>query len=195
VTLRYLDSLHQTQGSKDLRSLPRRSGLSPVITGVDLTDSAGREISAIHPMTTLQIHIRYESPMVLEDPRFDIAVEDGNGRRMFSLQTAAQLGKLPTLASSGSVICHVPRFPLMPGRYYMTFGYVSRRIQVDLLDRAKQIDVVEGDAFGSGRLPPRSHGPFLVDAVWDVAKPNESTGDRPSAGDFVAGRLASQSGS
>ena len=90
------------------------------------------------------------------------------GQRLFFLQTEFQYGRYPDLDAVGEVSCHVPFLPLLPGRYFVSLGCASSGEQLDLVDRACFLDVTQSDVFGTGRLPPKTHGTFLVDAVWDV---------------------------
>ena len=67
-----------------------------------------------------------------------------------------------TLSTNGKIRCHVSKLPLLPGRYsFNVFCQVGMEI-ADWVLNAYTIEVVEGDFFGTGRLPPPSSGDLLV---------------------------------
>jgi len=66
----------------------------------------------------------------------------------------------------GEVICEVPRLPLAPGRYDVNINATVNEVLADWVRGVRQLEVVGGDFFGSGRLPPQTHGGFLTAQRW-----------------------------
>src|SRR5262245_21647879 len=72
------------------------------------------------------------------------------------------------IPSSGRFTCRIERFPLSPGQYHLTlFCRVNGEI-ADWVQHAALVIVEEGDFYGTGRLPPSSHGGLLVAQDWNV---------------------------
>jgi homopolymeric O-antigen transport system ATP-binding protein len=72
------------------------------------------------------------------------------------------------LLPGGRILCRIPRLPLLPGVYTCSMWIkVGEVMQDDVTDAAK-ITVVEGDYFGTGKLPPVRNGEFLVQHQWSV---------------------------
>ena len=69
----------------------------------------------------------------------------------------------------GKFVCRFSKFPLTPGAYHLTLGCDTNSTQADEIKDAATIHVVEGDYYGSGKLPPRGYGLFAVPHEWDVA--------------------------
>jgi lipopolysaccharide transport system ATP-binding protein len=70
------------------------------------------------------------------------------------------------LAADGTFTCTIPRLPLSPGHYTISvYCEIDGRV-ADWVQHAAVLEVVEGDFFGTGRLPSDAHGTFYVDHRW-----------------------------
>lgn len=70
------------------------------------------------------------------------------------------------LSAAGALTCEIPRLPLSPGHYTISvYCEVDGKV-ADWVEHAAVLEVVEGDFFGTGRLPSQSHGSFYVDHRW-----------------------------
>ena len=79
------------------------------------------------------------------------------------------------LSRGTRLLCRVPRLPLQPGVYSFTIWCTVGDNLEDFVADAGKLAVAEGDYFGTGKLPPREIGDFIV-AQLDSA----SSGDLPS---------------
>jgi lipopolysaccharide transport system ATP-binding protein len=70
------------------------------------------------------------------------------------------------LPARGRIVCRIPRLPLVPGRYPFDLWCKLDEAVADWLRPAAAIEVVSGDFFGTGRLPPRDGGDILLDHCW-----------------------------
>jgi lipopolysaccharide transport system ATP-binding protein len=71
-----------------------------------------------------------------------------------------------TVPTEGAFVCRIKNLPLPPAAYYLGFSIVRHGVPVDGLSEAVEMIVAEGDFFGSGEVPPISHGVCLVNAEW-----------------------------
>ena len=72
------------------------------------------------------------------------------------------------LPNSGTFICRIHKLPLPVSSYRIAYGinlYQDGKC-IDAIQDAIELTVIEGDFFGSGILPPFSHGVCLVEASW-----------------------------
>jgi lipopolysaccharide transport system ATP-binding protein len=70
---------------------------------------------------------------------------------------------------SGEVSCRIDQLPLTSGNYKINiFAAVNGEI-ADWVRDAAAFEVQNADFFGSGRMPPLSHGHFLVSHSWSVS--------------------------
>jgi lipopolysaccharide transport system ATP-binding protein len=69
---------------------------------------------------------------------------------------------------TGDVTCRIPRLPLAAGLYNVNVYAAVNGEVADWLTDAATFEVQNSDFFGTGRLPPSSHGQFLVPHSWSV---------------------------
>jgi lipopolysaccharide transport system ATP-binding protein len=73
---------------------------------------------------------------------------------------------------SGEVSCNITRLPLASGNYKINvFAAVNGEIADWVIDAAV-FEVQNADFFGTGRMPPPSHGRFLVSHSWSLIDKN-----------------------
>ncbi len=82
------------------------------------------------------------------------------------------------LPPRGRIVCRIPRLPLVPGRYPFDLWCKLDETVADWLQPAAALEVVSGDFFGTGRLPPRARGDILLDHAWSV-EPIAGASDAP----------------
>ena len=164
--LDYLREMNGAEAVGNVETMARAKGMQPVIRKVEYLDADGGVTSSVASCGQLRIRIHYTHGTPLKNPYFGIFCETQMGVRLFWLQTGLQKGLLPDLPAAGTIECHVPRVPLIPGVYYLTVGCGTGRQQLDLVPRASKLTVHEADVFGTGRLPKPSQGMVIVDADW-----------------------------
>jgi len=77
--------------------------------------------------------------------------------------------KFGNLSPKGTAICSIPKFPLVAGVYDINLYAEHNGEVLDWVGTAAQIEVMEGDFFGTGKLPPRSYGStVLVKHFWSL---------------------------
>jgi lipopolysaccharide transport system ATP-binding protein len=72
------------------------------------------------------------------------------------------------LPSEGSFVCRIDRAALMPGRYTANVYTAVNGLVADWITDAASIEVLEGDYFGTGRIPPPGYGSVVVPHHWRV---------------------------
>ena len=80
---------------------------------------------------------------------------------------SSQRGPL-TLSRGARLLCNIPRLPLQPGVYAFTIWCMVGDNLEDYVADAGKLTVAEGDYFGTGKLPPRHVGDFIVAHNWAV---------------------------
>jgi lipopolysaccharide transport system ATP-binding protein len=74
----------------------------------------------------------------------------------------------PALPERGRIECALRRLPLMPGQYHINVYCTVNGVLADWVQDAATITVEPGDYFGTGKLPPSSHGGLLVGQEWNL---------------------------
>lgn len=113
-----------------------------------------------------EIALSYEGTPGSGTVRLALAIYGALVEPLFHCSTDVSGDVITELAADGVFTCTIPRVPLAPGHYTVSvFCEVDGRV-ADWVQHAAVLEVVEGDFFGSGRLPSEAHGTFYVDHHW-----------------------------
>jgi lipopolysaccharide transport system ATP-binding protein len=115
----------------------------------------------------------------LRNVSLSIGVYTMGGQCMLILNNEMVGVDFEILPSSGLVSCLVERFPLSPGQYSLNLYCEVNGMVADWIQEATTLTVEAGDFFGTGRLPPRTHGGILVPHRWRVT---DAVGPRSAQG-------------
>ena len=148
------------------------------LTGLSVRDNAGNLLSAAACGQDVEIWLSYEAPdsKPLRNVVVGIPLFDAFGQTVVSCGNELTGQVFDSLPPSGTIVCRIPHLPLYPGRYDFNLQVrVSNDVIADWLTPAGELTVVEGDFYGTGRLPALSHRSLLVSHDWRLAKalPNE----------------------
>ncbi|MGI9066507.1 MAG: ABC transporter ATP-binding protein [Pyrinomonadaceae bacterium] len=163
----YLTSCQRAAGS--LRDRTDRVGNGQIrVVGMEMKDTEGRAIDVATSGQDVDICLHYESSSAFHSSRviagicvktlFDVPVFLQHNRL-----TGEEWGQVP---AQGSFICRVPRLPLPPAAYRITYSLIHDGEYLDAMEDAYELTITDGDFFGSGEVPPATHGCCLVDAQW-----------------------------
>lgn len=78
------------------------------------------------------------------------------------------------LPPKGTFVCRIRRLPLPPSNYRIGFSVMRGGEYLDRIDDAGALVVADGDFYGSGTVPPLTHGCCLVDADWRLLDENSA---------------------
>ena len=79
--------------------------------------------------------------------------------------TGDEFGPLP---QKGVFVCHIVRIPLTPSVYRIGYSIMVDNEYLDGISDAAKLNIIAGDFFGSGEVPPSSHGVCLVEGQWSL---------------------------
>jgi homopolymeric O-antigen transport system ATP-binding protein len=106
------------------------------------------------------------------------------GQPLFGcLSRSSHRGSL-ALSRGTRLLCSIPRLPLQPGVYSFTiYCSVGDNLE-DYVADAGKLTVVDGDYFGTGKLPPREAGDFIVAHSWTVMPLGELSSEYKCESEF-----------
>ncbi len=152
----------------DLTGWTDRQGAGRVrFTGVRFEDGAGAPISqgvSGRPLTIALDYVTTEGattegvtlPAERHWPncRVSVAISDRLGQTLFNCSSELVIRDPIDLPGAGTLRCHIPHLPLSQNEYLLTlFLEVNRQVE-DWLLHAIELEVVDGDFYGTGRLYP-----------------------------------------
>jgi lipopolysaccharide transport system ATP-binding protein len=152
-----------------LRDRVDRQGSGEVrVVGIEFRDVEGNVVDTVICGQDVDIYLYFKST-----PSFR------NTRVIASIMTKTQLGvpvflhhnrltrdEFSSLPEQGIFVCRLKKLPLPPSAYQIGYSIMADGKYLDGISDATQLLVVEGDFFGSGEVPPISHGVCLVEGQW-----------------------------
>ncbi len=148
---------------------PNRTGSGEIrVTAIEIKDAAG--VSLYNAMSGQDIDIYFYFKKAGKFQKSNVNV-GFMVRTYLDVPVFLQHNRLTrdewhSLPESGAFVCRLRRLPLPPASYRFGYSVMCDGEYLDRIDDASELNVIEGDFFGSGEVPPVSHGSCLVDAEW-----------------------------
>ncbi len=135
-------------------------------------DVVSRDGGPARTGTDAEIRLAFAADVPDRDIGISIAVDGPIGEPVFFCSNRVTGEALNARLAEGELICSIPRLPLLAGRYSLTVHAEVNGVLADWVRNALFFDVFEDDVFGSGQLPPTTHGRVFVDHAWSVRVPD-----------------------
>jgi lipopolysaccharide transport system ATP-binding protein len=138
------------------------------VVRISLCDGDGRPVRQALSGQDLLLRFHYESERVVPDARVNIAfnIRNRHGLLLTNLSSRDGGDLQATVHRRGFFQCNWPRFNLRSGSYACAvFCEIDGEI-VDWVQSAFELQVEDGDFFGTGRLARREQGDVLVPHTW-----------------------------
>ncbi len=151
------------------------------ITSATLLNAEDQAVSTVASGQEVKISIGYEAADWFDRPHLEnvkvgLGVYSQLGAFLFYCSNEMVGREISRIPLSGEVVCVIPRLPLTAGTYSVNISFVLNGVLSDWVTEALSIAVIEGDFFGTGRLPPVTHGGFLTPHDWEVRPRAEPAG-------------------
>jgi lipopolysaccharide transport system ATP-binding protein len=118
----------------------------------------------------LQIVLKYKTAdgRPLRNMSFGVLVLTHLNELMLHLSSPVAGALLEEIPGEGAARCTVPRCPLPAGQYRLHIWAEINEQPIDWIEFACELTVIQGDFFGSGKVPPPTHRAVFVDHDWTV---------------------------
>jgi lipopolysaccharide transport system ATP-binding protein len=170
VVDRYFRANRTDEGIVSVSERRDRSGTGAMrFTGFYLQEPGGRKVTCAQTGEAIELVFEYEAVRDFVgqcDTHVTAVVSGSRGVRLFGLPSDMTTSLAAVLGRSGRFICRLPKLPLRPGNYELDVSLFVNKEMTDKLMRAASITVVDGDFYGSGRLPGQHFGDMLVPFAW-----------------------------
>ena len=165
----YLSSIPALCSVPLIQRTDRKGNGKLKFTDIQCFSRDGSPVGAIQSGEDLQISVGYiGSDDDLSNIYMAIDIFEQTGQCMLSLCNVMVGTEFNSVPSKGRFSCRIERLPLLPGRYPITIFCRANGDIVDWVQQAGLLSVEPGDFFGTGRLPPSTHGGTLVPHHWQV---------------------------
>jgi lipopolysaccharide transport system ATP-binding protein len=116
--------------------------------------------------SSLIITVRYASSTSLIHPYVGLAIEDSEGRRVYSINTKMAAAPIPEKACAGEFTCELTALPLNHGIYFITLQLNEGSRSVDRVEKACQFEILPKDVYGSGQVSSPEQGCLYWPSTW-----------------------------
>jgi lipopolysaccharide transport system ATP-binding protein len=182
VVKQYLTSL-KSAGTRPLGQRIDRQGNGRLrFTDIMFRSADGRPADVVQCGQDVSISVAYDAHGdTLKHVRMAATVYRINGECLLMLDSQIVDADFASVPPVGRFSCLINRLPLTPGQYYLNLYCEVSGAIADWVQQAAYLTVEAGDFFGTGRLPPQSHGGMLVPHSWCVSGLDRNAGEGGAA--------------
>lgn len=170
VVGRYAASIHALSSVSLAERMDRSGDGSTQFERIVFRNGKGEPVNALCLGEDLSVELTYRSKhqKALEPVSTSIVFVNQVGTPILTCWNELVSAELRGLAPAGRLICTIPRIPLAPGNYSVTAAFVVGGRTADKIRDVATLKVLDGDYFGSGRLPPAGNACVMVDHRWSA---------------------------
>lgn len=101
---------------------------------------------------------------------FNIGIYNSVSEKLVHLGSSFTNNTLNThsFSKTGSVYCLIEKLPFVQGTYFVNLSLYNQNERVDSVLDCLSFAVIEGDFFGTGKLPFRNENKYFVDHNWFI---------------------------
>ncbi len=157
----------------------RSGGGEARVVGLTMQNASGAASGHFLPgePVDLKVDVRFPERAFGRRVRVSLHLRDKNEYRLFSVYTHLMGKTYQATHEEMSFHCRLPGgFPLLPGLYGIDAAVMLDNHLADKVEWAETVEILPGDYYGGGELPPAVGGPLLVKYDWTVAAPGEGEG-------------------
>src|SRR5439155_3926844 len=160
-------SLTNADGSIPLRERPRiQHRTRPAIfTGLKITSGSGHP-NVVQTGDAVTFEIDIENCEDLKNVTCGIALHNERSQRIVFFHTLFHSGFTFAGSKMGKLICKVPSLPLVPDSYYVELVMSDGYQFIEKVERVDRLDVVFANTLGTGKIPSRGQGFFVLPCDW-----------------------------
>lgn len=132
-------------------------------------DEAGNQLEFVSSGQTVKFRIYFSDVNdQLENVTVGIGISSYSGAFVSLLSNQLAGEEFNAIRGNGYFECKVQKLPLSPGRYTVNLIIRANEIIQDWVQEAATFNVEAGDFYGTGRIPPETHGGILLEQEWDA---------------------------
>lgn len=166
---KYLTSF--STGVNSLKDRTDRQGLGGVrVVAIEIRDEAGNILDAVTSGQNIDVYLYFETQPHVKYSRIiaSLGVQTQLEVPVFLQHNRLTQDEFGTLPHQGAFVCRIYHLPLPPSTYQINYSVMTDGLFLDMLNNAIELSVIDGDFYGSGEVPPISHGVCLVEAHWRI---------------------------
>lgn len=136
---------------------------------IALKDNDNQFINAAQTGKDLIFDIEYDlTSAYLNNVSVAITIYNDEGRDMVTLANHIANEPFETLKKGNSIQCKINKLPLTQGTYVCNIIAYKDGVIQDYIQEAFNLEIEEGDFFGTGKVMPSSQQTYLIDNKWSI---------------------------
>ncbi|RZK03550.1 MAG: ABC transporter ATP-binding protein, partial [Flavobacterium sp.] len=149
-------------------SVTRIGNGSVKVIKIEICDADDNVIEQVLSGQDIKIKLHYESSHLVQTQNMIPGIAISNQLEVPVTLHHSRLNKrkFSHKGSSGVFVLAIKNLPLAPANYNLTYSIISDGIFLDGITNVLQLQVADGDYYGSGEVPPSSHAICLLDGTW-----------------------------
>lgn len=140
------------------------------IVNIEICDASDNVIDQVYSGQDFKIKMYYSAYDQLNDLNLipSISITDKLGMPV-SLHHSRLNGLIfKKIESTGIFTLSISNLPLVPALYNISYSLLSNGIFLDGIQDVLSLQVIDGDYYGSGEVPPSSHATCLLNGAWTI---------------------------
>jgi lipopolysaccharide transport system ATP-binding protein len=133
-----------------------------------IEDSEGRRIDNVLVGQDVRFCFAYKATESLRRVHASFSLHGQIGDTIINCDTRSVGQDFDEVPEEGVIVCELKKFPLRAFRYDGNVYCEVQKVVADYVHSAFAVDVMEGDFYGTGKLP--NHGKVFVPQHWSVRK-------------------------
>jgi lipopolysaccharide transport system ATP-binding protein len=172
---KYLNQINEITKT-DLANRTDRQGAGRIrIVNFGCFDRDGYEVEYLISGQQVDLRIYYESNEArLSNVTTAIGVLSHTGTIVTMLSNQVASEPFDSIARAGWFSCRIKKLPLSPGTYTVNLIIRQNELIEDWIQEAVTLVVEPGDFYGTGRMPPPTHGGVFFEQEWSARGARES---------------------
>jgi lipopolysaccharide transport system ATP-binding protein len=138
------------------------------VTGLDFLNSKMEKVNVLESGMDLNIKVSYQCFEKGVNPVINLIIRNNFQTEIVNLLSRVSHKGVLKLNDEGYIICHIPKLPLMQGRYSID---VIMKYDFELTDEVSNIitiDVEKGDFYGTGKIVESMKDGILINHSWQT---------------------------
>ena len=172
---KYLTQVHKMTKTKLADRNDRQGNGRVRIKDFGTFDRDGNELEYLATGQEVDFRVYYWSAeSIVRNIVVGIGISSNSGSSVSLLSNELAGDSVDCIGKEGFFTCKIKKLPLAPGSYTASLIIRSNEIILDWILQAATIVVEPGDFYGTGRLPPQTHGAVLLEQEWAACNSHES---------------------
>ncbi len=164
----YLKNAKTIDIGNQLNTINRSGTGEFIVTGMAFLNAKMEPVTVLESGMDVNIRIDYKCLSKSVNPVINLVFKNSLQNEVMNLLSRIAYYGVMKLEDEGSIICHIPKFPLMQGRYTIDTHLKYDFSMTDFVESIVTIDVEKGDYYGTGKIVESMRDGVLVQHEWQI---------------------------